>query len=115
MIHEGTHGIQALDLLGRKVVMDGGKGLQLLAGTINATIQRALAVPELAVFANELAAALAKSAAPPRPPGRPAWPRRRYQCHCPTCRPSAHGDRLDLARRGAVRAREAGAGRCGRR
>ncbi len=59
MIHEGTHGIQALDLLGRKVVMDGGKGLQLLAGTINATIQRALAVPELAVFANELAAALA--------------------------------------------------------
>ena len=26
MIHEGTHGIQALDLLGRKVVMDGGKG-----------------------------------------------------------------------------------------
>ena len=26
-IHEGTHGIQALDLLGRKVVMDGGAGL----------------------------------------------------------------------------------------
>ncbi|MFM8343650.1 MAG: acyl-CoA dehydrogenase family protein, partial [Betaproteobacteria bacterium] len=26
MIHEGTHGIQALDLLGRKVVMDGGAG-----------------------------------------------------------------------------------------
>ena len=31
MIHEGTHGIQALDLLGRKVVMDGGAGLKLLA------------------------------------------------------------------------------------
>ncbi len=30
-IHEGTHGIQALDLLGRKVVMDGGAGLALLA------------------------------------------------------------------------------------
>ena len=28
MIHEGTHGIQALDLLGRKVVMDGGAGLE---------------------------------------------------------------------------------------
>ena len=26
MIHEGTHGIQALDLLGRKVVMEGGAG-----------------------------------------------------------------------------------------
>ena len=25
-IHEGTHGIQALDLLGRKVVLDGGPG-----------------------------------------------------------------------------------------
>ncbi len=60
MIHEGTHGIQALDLLGRKVVMDGGKGLQLLAGKVNATIQQALAVPELAGFANELAAALAE-------------------------------------------------------
>ncbi|MEO8835577.1 MAG: acyl-CoA dehydrogenase family protein, partial [Caldimonas sp.] len=30
MIHEGTHGIQALDLLGRKVVMNGGAGLVLL-------------------------------------------------------------------------------------
>ena len=29
-IHEGTHGIQGLDLLGRKVVMQGGAGLQLL-------------------------------------------------------------------------------------
>jgi alkylation response protein AidB-like acyl-CoA dehydrogenase len=60
MIHEGTHGIQALDLLGRKVVMDGGKGLQLLATRINATIERALAVPELAEMANALAAALAE-------------------------------------------------------
>ncbi|WP_341887928.1 acyl-CoA dehydrogenase [Variovorax sp. YR752] len=60
MIHEGTHGIQALDLLGRKVVMDGGKGLQLLAARINTTIERALAVPELAEMANALAAALAE-------------------------------------------------------
>jgi alkylation response protein AidB-like acyl-CoA dehydrogenase len=41
MIHEGTHGIQALDLLGRKVVMDGGAGLTLLAARIGATIERA--------------------------------------------------------------------------
>ncbi len=33
-IHEGTHGIQALDLLGRKVVAGGGAGLALLAETI---------------------------------------------------------------------------------
>lgn len=40
-IHEGTHGIQALDLLGRKVLADGGAGLMLLAGRIEATIARA--------------------------------------------------------------------------
>ena len=59
MIHEGTHGIQALDLLGRKVVMQGGAGLKLLASKIDATIARALAVPALATHANALAAALA--------------------------------------------------------
>jgi butyryl-CoA dehydrogenase len=58
MIHEGTHGIQALDLLGRKVVMDGGRGLQLLAGRIDATIEGALPVQALAEHANALAAAL---------------------------------------------------------
>jgi butyryl-CoA dehydrogenase len=40
-IHEGTHGIQALDLLGRKVTMQGGAGLALLAETIGATTDRA--------------------------------------------------------------------------
>jgi butyryl-CoA dehydrogenase len=58
MIHEGTHGIQALDLLGRKVVMDGGKGLALLARKINQTVERSLHVSELAEHANALAAAL---------------------------------------------------------
>jgi alkylation response protein AidB-like acyl-CoA dehydrogenase len=43
-IHEGTHGIQALDLLGRKVVMQGGAGLALLAETMTATADRATAV-----------------------------------------------------------------------
>ncbi|MDT0137168.1 acyl-CoA dehydrogenase [Acidovorax sp. PRC11] len=60
MIHEGTHGIQAMDLLGRKVVMEGGRGLQLLAGRVNATIQRAMEHPDLAAHANELARALAE-------------------------------------------------------
>jgi butyryl-CoA dehydrogenase len=40
-IHEGTHGIQALDLLGRKVVMHGGSGLTLLTETMAATTARA--------------------------------------------------------------------------
>ena len=58
MIHEGTHGIQALDLLGRKVVMDGGKGLTLLATRMNDTIMRAMHVPALADHGQALARAL---------------------------------------------------------
>ena len=57
MIHEGTHGIQALDLLGRKVVMDGGAGLALLRRTIDATIARASANESLVEHAQTLAAA----------------------------------------------------------
>ena len=58
MIHEGTHGIQALDLLGRKVLMEQGRGLQLLAVRINSTIERAIQIPELAGHANALDKAL---------------------------------------------------------
>ncbi len=58
MIHEGTHGIQALDLLGRKVVQDGGAGLKLLASRISETIQRAGDVHGLAEHGNALASAL---------------------------------------------------------
>ena len=58
MIHEGTHGIQALDLLGRKVVMNGGAGLKLLATRIAATAERAGPVEGLAEPANALAGAL---------------------------------------------------------
>ncbi|NBW55595.1 MAG: acyl-CoA dehydrogenase, partial [Betaproteobacteria bacterium] len=42
MIHEGTHGIQAMDLLGRKVLLEKGKGLQMLGERIQATIDLAL-------------------------------------------------------------------------
>ena len=58
MIHEGTHGIQATDLLGRKVLMENGRGLALLADRINATAQRAQAVPELAAYGQALLLAL---------------------------------------------------------
>ncbi len=60
MIHEGTHGIQAMDLLGRKVLMEGGRGLTLLAGRINDTVQRAIQQPGLEAHANALAQALAQ-------------------------------------------------------
>jgi len=58
MIHEGTHGIQATDLLGRKVLMEDGRGLTLLGGRIAATIRRAAALPALAGHAKSLGAAL---------------------------------------------------------
>ncbi|SDI81929.1 acyl-CoA dehydrogenase [Variovorax sp. OV700] len=58
MLHEGTHGIQAADLLGRKVLMEKGRGLQLLAGRITDTIGRATKVPALAAHAKALGAAL---------------------------------------------------------
>ena len=60
MIHEGTHGIQALDLLGRKVLMEGGRGFELLAARITATAARASHVPELATHADALTDALAQ-------------------------------------------------------
>ena len=40
-IHEGTHGIQANDLLGRKVAMRGGAGLDLLVRRIAHTCEAA--------------------------------------------------------------------------
>jgi len=59
MIHEGTHGIQALDLLGRKVVMDGGGALKALTARIQATLSRA-ASTKLARPARDIANALEK-------------------------------------------------------
>ena len=58
MIHEGTHGIQALDLLGRKVVMHQGAGLRLLAVRIETTAAQAATLPQLAAPAAQLGAAL---------------------------------------------------------
>src|SRR6476619_4291237 len=57
-IHEGTHGIQSLDLLGRKVVMQEGAAFKAYAAAVRRTIDRALAVQELAANAHALGAAL---------------------------------------------------------
>ncbi len=62
MIHEGTHGIQAIDLLGRKVVMDGGAGLVALLDAIAATVARASTHDVLAAPAQTLAAAAGQAA-----------------------------------------------------
>jgi alkylation response protein AidB-like acyl-CoA dehydrogenase len=59
MIHEGTHGIQALDLLGRKVTMKQGAGLRLLALEIQRSIDAAESHAELQNCGTALATAWA--------------------------------------------------------
>lgn len=61
-IHEGTHGIQGLDLLGRKVVMQEGAALKALGQVMQASIARAHARPQLAARAQALAAMLERVA-----------------------------------------------------
>ncbi|MES2047602.1 MAG: acyl-CoA dehydrogenase [Pseudomonadota bacterium] len=53
-IHEGTHGIQGIDLLGRKVSMQDGAAMQALASEIQATITRAVGHPDLLDYAQAL-------------------------------------------------------------
>ncbi|MCO5161705.1 MAG: acyl-CoA dehydrogenase [Mesorhizobium sp.] len=62
-IHEGTHGIQGMDILGRKVVQARGRGLELLAGRIGETVAEASTIASLAATAADLAAHLAETVA----------------------------------------------------
>lgn len=52
-IHEGTHGIQSLDLLGRKMWQHNGKGQQLLMARVQATLKSALQRHELKPLAQQ--------------------------------------------------------------
>ncbi|MCY9783326.1 acyl-CoA dehydrogenase [Nocardiopsis sp. EMB25] len=62
-IHEGTHGIQALDLLGRKAVLDGGARLGVFLETARETVERARGLGgSEAEFADRLAASLDRAA-----------------------------------------------------
>ena len=55
-IHEGTNGIQALDLLGRKAMMRDGAAVKLLLQRIGATVSEASSVEELEGLATQLLA-----------------------------------------------------------
>jgi Acetyl-CoA dehydrogenase C-terminal like/Acyl-CoA dehydrogenase, C-terminal domain len=57
-IHEGTTGIQALDLLGRKVVMKNGQALRLYLEEVQGTIQEASAHDALRPYVELLKEAL---------------------------------------------------------
>jgi butyryl-CoA dehydrogenase len=56
-IHEGTHGIQGLDLLGRKVFLDKGIGLGQLLRKVREDCARVSVTPQLAGYAQLLAKA----------------------------------------------------------
>lgn len=53
-IHEGTHGIQSLDLLGRKVGQNNGAGLRQLTRLIQDACRRAEAHPSLVALRQPL-------------------------------------------------------------
>ncbi|HWU67715.1 MAG TPA: acyl-CoA dehydrogenase [Stenotrophobium sp.] len=57
-IHEGTNGIQALDLLGRKATMQNGAALRLLLGEMQKTAKSVAAIDELAEYGAALAQAI---------------------------------------------------------
>jgi butyryl-CoA dehydrogenase len=69
MIHEGTHGIQALDLLGRKVLMDGGRALTVITNLMDSSAKAADVHRELKADASALDLAVAKL----RTATRDAW------------------------------------------
>ena len=54
-IYEGTTGIQSQDLLGRKITMDNGKGLDLLSSEIFRCISEANKHDDLKIYAKNLA------------------------------------------------------------
>ena len=57
-IYEGTNGIQALDLVGRKLMSNGGRTFKELLGRVGSTVKRLQTDPELAGPGLQLAAAL---------------------------------------------------------
>ena len=57
-IYEGTNGIQAMDLVGRKLGMNGGRGTQAYLALVNAALADAQADERLAMIAGPLAKAL---------------------------------------------------------
>lgn len=57
-IHEGTHGIQALDLIGRKIFINEGRSFVYLLTLIKETISRAKEDAELKIFGDQLEASI---------------------------------------------------------
>ena len=59
-IHEGTTGIQGMDLLGRKIIMKNGRALALFGEKLQKTIDAALLHPRLVPYAQQLGTSVEK-------------------------------------------------------
>ena len=59
-IYEGANGIHALDLVGRKLAMNGGRAIRAYIGSVSAFIAERREVPGLGEFLDPLAAALGR-------------------------------------------------------
>ncbi len=106
-IHEGTHGIQGLDLLGRKVRLADGRGFELLLAAMHATTARARGGgdPALAAQASELEAAAARASATTRRSARRGAGARARQRQRLSRGARSRGRRLAVARAGPGDAR----------
>ncbi|MXP46672.1 acyl-CoA dehydrogenase [Altererythrobacter luteolus] len=63
MIYEGTNGVQAMDLCGRKLAQNGGAAIQTFFATVDAEIAEAKKVEAIAPFAEKLEKALGEQKA----------------------------------------------------
>ena len=57
-IYEGTTGIHGLDILGRKVAMQGGKALQIFSNELTATVTEGIKSDATALYAQQLSEAM---------------------------------------------------------
>jgi alkylation response protein AidB-like acyl-CoA dehydrogenase len=62
-IYEGTNGVQAMDLVGRKLALNGGRAIQLFFKQVGEDVEAASADPALADFAGRLKRALGEQQA----------------------------------------------------
>jgi len=89
MIHEGTHGIQAMDLLGRKVLMEGARACSCWPPASTPRWSAPSSSRRWPRMPTRWRRRCSRWGPPPRPPGPPATPPRRWPTPCPTCRPLA--------------------------
>ena len=101
-IYEGTNGVQALDLLGRKVFGTGGKSQQMIAARIVESMAKAAKTNSMAIETAAMARTAPRSFVRGSRRPSPSTGRRvrrcRSPCPCPRCRRARAGTRARTGR-----------------